>query len=68
MPPSLVIAAVLSDPATSHWLKDALRAALERDPIDAANDSAFLASLLAARAEAAMFDAGAPQGRGKAGD
>jgi len=62
------IAAVLADPAASCWLKDALRAALDRDPIDAANDSACLASLLEARANAAMFGATAPLWSGKAGD
>ena len=41
-----IIAEVLSDPAASVWLKDALRLALLRDPIDAANDSEFLALLL----------------------
>ena len=40
------IAEVLSDPAASVWLKDALRLALLRDPVDAANDSEFLALLL----------------------
>ena len=28
---------VLADPAASYWLKDALRSALKRDPVDAAN-------------------------------
>ncbi len=37
---------VLADPAASHWLKAALRSALARDPVDAANDSAVLAQLL----------------------
>jgi hypothetical protein len=32
------IAEVLSDPMASLWLKDALRSALLRDPVDAAND------------------------------
>lgn len=40
---------VLADPACSFWLKRALRGALARDPIDAANDAAILATLLAAR-------------------
>ena len=40
------IADVLSDPAASVWLTDALRLALLRDPVDAANDSEFLALLL----------------------
>ena len=53
--PSKVIQEVLDDPAASNWLKDALRAALRRDPVDAANDSAFLAELLDTHAQAAVF-------------
>lgn len=53
--PSKVIQDVLNDPAAFTWLKDALRAALRRDPVDAANDSAFLAELLEAQAQAAVF-------------
>lgn len=41
---------VLSDPSTSYWLRDALRAAMVRDPVDAANDAAVLARLLGERA------------------
>jgi hypothetical protein len=37
---------VLHDPAASFWLTDALRAALARDPVDAANDAEVLARLL----------------------
>jgi hypothetical protein len=37
---------VLSDPAASFWLKDALRSALARDPVDAANDAEVLFRLL----------------------
>lgn len=40
---------VLSDPTTSLWLKAALRSALYRDPVDAANDSEILARLLERR-------------------
>jgi hypothetical protein len=40
------IEAVLSDPAASSWLCQALRSALSRDPVDAANDSEVLARLL----------------------
>jgi hypothetical protein len=36
----------LSDPSASCWLKHALRSALERDPVDAANDAEVLAQLL----------------------
>lgn len=45
---------VLADPAASHWMKDALRSALTRDPVDVANDAAFLCALLDKRADAAM--------------
>ncbi len=37
---------VLRDPAASFWLKDSLRSALLRDPVDAANDADILAGLL----------------------
>lgn len=37
---------VLRDPAASLWLRNALRAALVRDPVDAANDAEVLARLL----------------------
>ena len=37
---------VLRDPAASFWLKNALRSALARDPVDAANDAEILARLL----------------------
>jgi hypothetical protein len=40
---------VLEDPAASYWLKAALRGAIERDPVDAANDAEFLAKLLRER-------------------
>ena len=37
---------VLADPAASFWLRAALRSALARDPVDAANDAEVLARLL----------------------
>jgi hypothetical protein len=37
---------VLRDPAASFWLTNALRSALERDPVDATNDAEVLARLL----------------------
>ena len=40
---------ILADPAASSWLKDALRSALERDPVDALNDALALAGTLEAR-------------------
>ena len=48
-PPSLD--EVLLDPAGSLWLKSALRSALSRDPVDAANDSEILARLLDLRCD-----------------
>lgn len=41
---------ILRDPAASAWLKDALKSALTRDCVDAANDAEALASILATRA------------------
>ncbi len=37
---------ILADPAASFWLKAALRSALSRDPVDAANDADVLARVL----------------------
>jgi hypothetical protein len=45
------IAEVLGDPAASLWLKSALRSALSRDPVDAANDAVILARLLELRCD-----------------
>jgi len=45
------IDAILADPAASYWLKTALRSALCRDPVDAANDSEILARLLEERCD-----------------
>jgi hypothetical protein len=42
---------VLADPAASFWLKEALRSALDRDPVDAANDAEVLAQLLDQRCQ-----------------
>lgn len=44
------IASTLDDPAASDWLRDALRTAMARDPVDAANDAEVLARLLDERA------------------
>lgn len=43
------VEAILASPSASSWLKDALKAALQRDPVDAANDAELLAELLARR-------------------
>lgn len=45
---------LLADPATSFWLKDALRSALTRDPVDAERDAEILYVLLRCRAERAL--------------
>jgi len=42
---------VLTDPSASDWLRDALRSALERDPVDAANDAEALARVLRERCD-----------------
>jgi hypothetical protein len=42
----LQVEQVLFDPAASFWLKDVLRSALARDPVDAANDAEVLFRLL----------------------
>jgi hypothetical protein len=43
------IQSTIKDPAASDWLKTALRSALTRDPLDAANDAAALSLLLSRR-------------------
>lgn len=48
------IARVLASPASSDWLKYALRTALERDAVDALNDTETLARLLRDRLAAAL--------------
>jgi hypothetical protein len=42
---------VLSDPSASDWLKDALREALQRDPVDAAKEAEWLSDFLSARCD-----------------
>ena len=43
---------VTDDPAASGWLKNALVAAINRDPVDAAGDAAVLSRILQQRAAA----------------
>ncbi|MBS4019988.1 MAG: hypothetical protein KGZ68_17335 [Dechloromonas sp.] len=43
---SLSIEAILTDPSTSFWLRDALRTASQRDPVDALNDAECLRAVL----------------------
>jgi hypothetical protein len=45
-PPLPSIEEILADPSASFWLRNALLAALSRDPVDAANDAEVLARLL----------------------
>lgn len=40
---------ILHDPAASFWIKKALQTALDRDPVDAANDAEVLAEVLSGR-------------------
>lgn len=44
--PIIEIVALMANPATSYWLKNAIATALERDPFDAERDALVLASLL----------------------
>ena len=37
---------VINDPAASNWLKGAVTALLQRDPVDAMNDSGALAEIM----------------------
>lgn len=45
------LVAVLANPATSYWLKDAITSSLERDPFDAERDAIALAALLTRRVD-----------------
>lgn len=51
MPSDDEIRQILSGPATSQWLKNALTTALDRDPVDAVNDAELLAMVLGHRAD-----------------
>lgn len=51
------IEGILADPAASFWLKAALRSALSRDPVDAANDAEILAQLLQHRCQSILNNA-----------
>lgn len=37
---------ILDDPCASFWIKNALRSALVRDPVDALNDAELLVNIL----------------------
>lgn len=45
---------LLSSSTASTWLKDALRSALNRDPVDAAQDAELLSLVLASRADSLL--------------
>ena len=45
---------VTEDPAASHWLKNALIEAINRDPVEAAQDAEVLSRILKLRAAAAV--------------
>jgi hypothetical protein len=51
--PSIVPTAedVQKNPASSFWVKSALTALQNRDPLDAARDAALLAAIMAAKCE-----------------
>lgn len=51
------IEAFLADRSASTWFHEALRGALSRDPVDAANDSEILTRLLDRRAQEAIVKA-----------
>lgn len=46
------VIAMLADPATSYWLRDAIVSACQRDPFDAERDALALAGLLTRRLDA----------------
>ena len=50
MPTDDEIKRLVEDPSISFWLRDALLSALNRDPVDAANDAGLLAMVLDKRA------------------
>jgi hypothetical protein len=51
---TLTVEDVLNDQATSHWLKSALSTSLERDPVDALNDTLVLVAVLDVHLRAAL--------------
>ena len=50
MPTDDELKTMADDPAHSHWFKKSLLSALNRDPVDAANDAGLLAIVLDKRA------------------
>lgn len=52
MPKDEEIRQMVADPGLSDWFKRALISALDRDPVDAANDAGLLSIVLDRRAQA----------------
>lgn len=52
MPKDEEIRQMMGDPGLSDWFKRALLSALDRDPVDAANDAGLLFIVLDRRAQA----------------
>ncbi|MCP4900094.1 MAG: hypothetical protein GY906_24250 [bacterium] len=50
---------MLDNPATSYWLRDALKSALRRDCVDAVHDAEILVTLLRKRCDAVLEQHGA---------
>ena len=59
MPSDEELMMMASDPAHSYWFSNALREALKRDPVDAANDAGLLSLVLDKRAAELLAAAGA---------
>ena len=51
---------IADDPAASYWIKDALKTALELDPVDAANDAEVLAQVLRDRCDEVLDEYAIP--------
>lgn len=49
-----LLQAALNDPACSHFLKDVIRAGLERDAVDVANELGWVSALFSQRANAIL--------------
>lgn len=52
--------AILSDPSSSYWLKNAIRDLEQRDPVDASNDALALAKLFIGRTDELIPPSSAP--------
>ena len=61
MPKDEEIRQLLGDPCLSDWFKCALLSALDRDPVDAANEADLLCGALDRRAQALVAEALASQ-------